>query len=240
MSQALVLLHVAFEDLGSLGEALTDLGHAITRLEASTADLQAIDALAPELLVVLGGPIGVYERAAYPFLDAELGLIRRRLEARRPTLGLCLGAQLMAAALGAAVYPGANGKEIGWAPVDAGEHAAAVPGFDALAGVPVLHWHGDTFDLPAGALPVASTPAYRQQAFAVGRHALGLQFHPEVRERDLERWYVGHACELAAAGIDVAQLRRDGHAHAPRLESAARTFWRQWLEAVAPGRAAAA
>ena len=159
-------------------------------------------------------------------------MIRRRLQARLPTLGICLGAQLTAAALGAAVYAGNNGKEIGWAPLLAGADAGASPAvLELLApGVQVLHWHGDTFDLPAGAAHLAATARYANQAFAVGRHALGLQFHPEVQAAALERWYVGHACELSAARIDIPQLRAAAERHAPALQDAARRCWRRWLD----------
>ena len=232
MPKAVAITHVPFEDLGSLAGVLAERNFSVHIVDACTADLRSLDPLAADLLVVLGGPIGVYETDLYPFLVAERELIRRRLQARLPTLGICLGAQLMAAALGAAVYAGNNGKEIGWAPLLAGADAAAVPAvLELLApGVQVLHWHGDTFDLPAGAAHLAATARYANQAFAVGRHALGLQFHPEVQAAALERWYVGHACELSAARIDIPQLRAEAERHAPALQEAARRCWRRWLD----------
>ncbi len=90
------------------------------------------------------------------------------------------------------------------------------------ADLPVFHWHGDTFDLPAGALHLARTGLYPNQAFALGNYALALQFHPEVTEC-LERWY-GHACELRQKGIAIAQLRAAAHTHAPALLTAASHF----------------
>ncbi len=235
MPNAVALAHVPFEDLGSLAGVLADRDYGVQTLDACTADLQHLDPLAPDLLVVLGGPVGLHETELYPFLDCELKLIRRRLQAQLPTLGICLGAQLMAAALGAAVYPGKNGKEIGWAPLSAGGDAAGCPAMAELLapGVQVLHWHGDTFDLPAGAAHLAASARYANQAFAVGPHALGLQFHPEVQAPALERWYVGHACELGAARIDVPQLRAEGVRHAPALQEAARRFWHRWLDTAA-------
>lgn len=231
MRKALALVHVAFEDLGSLGTELTNAGYAIDIVDACTADLGAIDPLKPDLLVVLGGPIGVYEHESYPFLSTEIDLIRTRLNEARPTIGICLGAQLIAAASAASVYPGAHGKEIGWGPIRLGADAAHHPAFAALLtpGLSVLHWHGDTFDLPANAHHLAATDAYRNQAFAIGRHTLGLQFHSEVTAQGLERWYVGHANELAHAGINVSQLRAESQVLAPKLELAAQRFWQSWL-----------
>lgn len=235
MRKALALNHLAFEDLGSLGTELTRVGYTIDTIDACTADLRAIDPLEPDLLVILGGPIGVYEHETYPFLHAEMDLLRSRLAKKLPTIGICLGAQLIAAALGASVHPGTQGKEIGWAPIQAGADASLHPFFSELL-VPdlhVLHWHGDTFDLPANAHHLASTAAYPNQAFAIGQYALGLQFHPEVTAQNLERWYVGHACELSHAEISVAQLREDSSVFAPKLEVAARRFWQSWLSEIA-------
>jgi GMP synthase (glutamine-hydrolysing) len=191
-----------------------------------------VDVLAPALLIVLGGPIGVYETEAYPFLQWELQLLRQRLAQNAPTLGICLGAQLMAAALGAPVYPGGQGKEIGWAALLPGADATACPAMAELLipELPVLHWHGDTFDLPHGAAHLATSAQYPNQAWSIGAAILGLQFHPEVLTAELERWYVGHASELAAARIDVPRLRRDGRLFGPPLYGAARRFWRRWLD----------
>ena len=235
MRTVLALNHLAFEDLGSLGTELTRAGYTIDTVDACTADLRAIDPLAPDLLVILGGPIGVYEHETYPFLHPEMDLIRSRLAKKLPTIGICLGAQLIAASLGASVYPGTQGKEIGWAPIQARADASLHPFFSELL-IPdlhVLHWHGDTFDLPANAHHLAGTASYANQAFAIGQHALGLQFHPEVTAQNLERWYVGHACELAHAEISVAQLRKDSRIFAPKLEAAAQRFWQSWLSGMA-------
>src|SRR5882757_1698941 len=178
MRKALAITHVAFEDLGSLAPELAAAGFTVDTIDACTADFRRIDPLAADLVVLLGGPIGVYETDRYPFILEELALIRARLAEKRPTLGICFGAQLIAAAAGARVYAGSHGKEIGWFPIDAACDCAGLPAFAALLepGLRLLHWHGDTFDLPAGADHLASTAAYPNQAFAIGRHALGLQF----------------------------------------------------------------
>src|SRR5690606_25875551 len=206
--KTLALRHVPFEDLGLLEPLLVELDHDIVYVEAPTSDLSQIDALAADLLVVLGGPIGAYESDLYPFLDREVELLSARLHARRPTLGICLGAQLMARALGARVYASGT-KEIGWASLDLSPEGRSTP-LRHLADVAVLHWHGDTFDLPEGAERLASTAVCRNQAFRIGNHALALQFHAEAAGPALEAWFVGHACEIGATpGLTVPQLRAD-------------------------------
>jgi GMP synthase (glutamine-hydrolysing) len=231
---ALVLSHVAFEDLGSLETPLRERGFEIESVLAATVRFPLPQAESCDLLVVLGGPIGVYDDQDYPFLIDEIACIRERLAARKPILGICLGAQMMAAALGARVYPGKNGAEIGWFPLKAAPNVLTPAWFAPLLtpGVSVFHWHGDTFDLPPGALHLAKSEMYENQAFAIGYFALGLQFHPEVSAAGLESWYVGHASELHHAGIAAASLRHAAQEHAPALEEAAARFWKLWLDAV--------
>jgi GMP synthase (glutamine-hydrolysing) len=219
MKRCVAIRHVAFEDLGSLEPVLVEAGYAISHVEAGWDDLARLDPLAADLVVVLGGPIGAYQDDLYPFLTDELRLIDARLKAERPLIGICLGAQLMARALGAAVYPNNGVKEIGWSPLalsDAGRASPLAP----LDGVPVLHWHGDTFDLPDGATGLASTTVTRNQAFAWGRAALGLQFHIEATDKGMERWFIGHAGEIATtAGLSLPALRADTRRWAPGLEA---------------------
>lgn len=221
----LVLRHVAFEDLGAFAAPLEAAGYAIRYAQMGVDSVGAGDD--PDLLIVLGGPIGAYEEAAYPWLMDELGLIAARLKAQRPVLGICLGAQLMARALGAKVYPG-PAKEIGW-----GALTLTRAGDEVLApfkDLPVLHWHGDTFDLPAGAQNLASTALCAHQAFRYGRHALAFQFHPEAQAQGFERWLIGHACEIAATkGIAVADLRSDTGHYAAASARAGVAVLQNWL-----------
>lgn len=221
------LRHVAFEDLGSFEAPLRAAGYEIEYVEMAERDPAALDPLAPDLLVVLGGPIGVYDHEAYPVVEAERRLLEARLGAGRPTLGICLGAQLIAAALGARVYPG-PAKEIGWSALDLTPDGRNHP-LAALEGVPVLHWHGDTFDLPEGCDLLASTPLCRNQAFARGPDVLGLQFHPEAMASRFEYWLIGHASELATAGINPKTLREDARRYAKGLEQAGAAMLRDWL-----------
>jgi len=227
---ALVFRHITFEDLGSFAEPLEAAGYHVTYFDPSVESLAGIDPTAAGLLIVLGGPIGVYEGSIYPFLAAESAFIGARLAEKRPTLGVCLGAQLMAHALGATVAP-MRVTEIGWSPLTLTPEGQASP-LKALNGVPVLHWHGDAFTLPPGATRLAETAICSQQAFALGPTILGLQCHPEGWERGFERWLVGHAGELAAAGIDVPALRADAQRFGPGATGAARTMLRDWLEAL--------
>ncbi|HKW52087.1 MAG TPA: glutamine amidotransferase [Stellaceae bacterium] len=234
MPLAVAIRHVAFEDLGSFAAVLECRGWAVSYRDATVDDLADAAVMAADLLIVLGGPIGAYEEALYPFLVDELHVIEQRLAAGRPVLGICLGSQLMARALGARVYPG-SGKEIGWAPLQLTEAGRASCLASLGEGTPVLHWHGDTFDLPQGAGLLASTPRYRNQAFAWERHGLSLQCHIEVDALGLERWYVGHACEIAATpGLSVPTLRAEARHWAPLLAPRAARSLDAWLDGLPP------
>lgn len=233
MPVAVAIRHVAFEDLGTLEPLLARRGFTVSYRDAAVDDLAAPDIAAADLLIVLGGPIGAYEGELYPFLEQELRSIERRLAAEKPVLGICLGSQLIALALGARVYPG-TGKEIGWAPVSLTEVGRASPLAPFGKGAPVLHWHGDTFDLPRGAVHLAMTERYRHQAFAWGRQALALQFHLEVEAAGLERWYIGHAGEIATTpGLSVPVLRSESEHWAPPLAPLAERCIAAWLDGLA-------
>ena len=230
---ALAIRHVPFEDLGSFASVLRERGFAVAYRDAGIDDLGAPDLVDADLLIVLGGPIGVYEIREYPFLKGEIAVVERRLKAGRPVLGLCLGAQIMAKALGARVFKGKR-KELGWSPLeltDSGRKSALAE----LGGrTAVLHWHGDTFDLPRGAELLASTRLCANQAFAWRRHALGLQFHVEATTRGLERWYVGHALEIATTrGVELGKLRRETRRLGPRLEERGPRVLKAWLDGLA-------
>lgn len=228
MKTAVVFRHVPFEDLGTLADVLAAHGYRYHYVDTPVQALGDGDPLEPDLLVVLGGPIGAYEEARYPFLDAEIRTIGARLSAGKPVLGICLGAQLMARALGAQVAP-MGIKEIGYAPIslcDEAPDALLAP----LATTPVLHWHGDRFAIPDGASRLARSALCDNQAFLLGRHALAFQFHLEVSALGLEGWLVGHACELGQAGIDPCELRRQAAQHSPALAAAARQVVGDWLD----------
>jgi GMP synthase (glutamine-hydrolysing) len=225
--RALAIRHVHFEDLGTFGPVIADQGYSIAYADAGLDDLAAIDAAAADLLIVLGGPLGAYEEDVYPFLNDELALIEKRLKANRPILGICLGAQLMARALGAEVRPG-PAKEIGWGPLALTEAGLAGP-LRHLAGEPVLHWHGDAFTLPDGAERLAATEICPNQAFSDGPNVLGIQFHPEAAVEGFERWLIGHAVEIAAARLSPDILRRESQIYGPAAAERGRKVIAEWL-----------
>lgn len=169
--------HVPFEGLGSIDSWLEAKGYQLThtRFFESTdlPDLRAID-----LLVVLGGPMSVNDEDTFPWLIVEKQFIREVIEARIPVLGICLGAQLIANAMGTRVFPNSV-KEIGWFPI----YATATNDrsvFTFPASETVFHWHGETFDLPPGAIRLARSAGCANQAFQLGKSVIGLQFHLET------------------------------------------------------------
>lgn len=210
MKTAVVFRHIEMEGLGVLDAVFEHWDFAFCYAEAGTEDLADAVSPEPDLLVILGGPMGVYEADKYPYLTEEIRLIRDRLASGKPMLGICLGAQLIAHAAGADVYR-AKQPEVGYQPITltaAGETSC----LSHMAGSQfnVLHWHGDTFDLPAGAERLCSSATTENQGFAIGRNVLGLQFHVEVTPKDLDGWLANGLDELAIlAGADAAQLRAD-------------------------------
>ena len=224
----LAVRHVAFEDLGLLEELVTSRGYQVRYHDAGIGPFDSKTLLTPDLAIVLGGPIGVYEQDAYPFIAGEVAAIAARIAAEKPILGICLGAQMMAAALGARVAPGPV-KEIGWAPLDLtaqGRKSVLAP----LGATPVLHWHGDNCELPAECSGLASTANCPVQAFARTPSQLALQFHLETEPARFERWLIGHTVELGKAGIDPNELRKQAEAFARATAKAGRVVLAAWLD----------
>jgi GMP synthase (glutamine-hydrolysing) len=231
MRTAIALRHVHFEDLGTFDPVLSRAGYKTRYSDAGIDDVSGLDPLEPDLVIVLGGPIGVYETSTYPLLAREIELLRTRLAANRPTFGVCLGAQLMAHALGAAVAPSGT-KEIGFSPLSLTPKGEASP-LHHLRDISVLHWHGDAFTIPGGTDHLAATAVCTAQAFSKGPNIMGVQFHPEVdAAHGFERWLIGHAAELSAAKIDPRALRTDAERfHAP-LRAAGLAMFTEWLDAL--------
>ncbi len=228
-----VIRHVAFEDLGTLEDIFKARKWDYRYVEAGTVDWATLDPLGDDLVVVLGGPISVYDTEDYPFIAHEIAFLQKRLAHKKPTLGICLGSQMIAAALGARVYP-AGLKEIGWSPlkiVGAGQ-ASALTHLSAEKTF-MFHWHGDTFDLPDDAVLLASTDACTNQAFIWHDTVLALQFHPEVRAADLENWLIGHAAELnATPGVNARILRGDTQRYGAALAVQAQLCFNAWLDSL--------
>lgn len=227
MKTAVALRHLAFEDLGLIEPWLLRRGWRVHYRDVGVDDLSTIDLAHVDLLVVLGGPIGAEDDALYPYLPEEVDLIADRLRTGRALLGICLGAQLMARALGARVGP-MRAKEIGFGPLHLTEAGAASP-LARLGAQPVLHWHGDQFEIPAGLASLATTPPCPHQAFMVDDHAMAWQFHLEVDMMRIEQWLIGHTGELRENDIDLPSLREAALAHRAGLAEALDAVLTDWL-----------
>lgn len=232
MPEAVILQQVEFEGPQRIASALVRGGYTSRIVRLFAGERVPLDLRDDALLVVMGGPMGVSDVGgdAHPFLKDEVELLRRRLHGNAPTLGVCLGAQLMAFAAGAPVYentrPALDGSgrrervfEVGWSDL----HFDRSKEPEVLAGIPdivrMFQWHGDTFDLPLGARLFASTPACRAQAFRLGARWFGLQFHPEVEPADIEGLLrVDPAYAVAANGPNAGEtIRRDTERFMPAL-----------------------
>lgn len=229
MKRLIAIKHVDFEDLGSW-EVFLRKHYEITYLNVTDIDFSSIDNGNIDLLVVLGGPIGVYQEQEYPFIKNEVAFLADRLQADLPTLGICLGSQLMARALGARVYPN-HSKEIGWYPLTlTSEGKDSCVQHLSSEHTSMFHWHGDTFDLPAGANLLASTAICKNQIFSFGKHALAFQCHPEVTAQNLEKWWIGHAAELSYNNLSICQLRDQSIKLAPQLQKQSLQCLKAWVE----------
>ncbi|HWE61907.1 MAG TPA: gamma-glutamyl-gamma-aminobutyrate hydrolase family protein [Chloroflexota bacterium] len=233
MAQIYVLQHVQPETMGTIALGLDAAGHSARTIRIFDGEPVPRNMDGAAGLIVMGGPMGVYERDRYPFLHEEMRLIERALKQEKPVLGVCLGSQLLAATLGADVAP-APQKEIGWYPVRLTEQAPAdrllsdvEPSFTGF------HWHGDAFTLPQGAVPLAGSQLTRYQAYRYGRHAYGFLFHMEVTEQIVTGMVERFADELAGAGVSGEQIIEGIEEYLPRLESIAEMVFGRWATLIA-------
>lgn len=229
---ALILSHLQQEGACTLGGLLIERGMRVKTINTPRLGASHIDPLRPDLLIVMGGPIGVYQADDYPFLHDEIRILKERINADLPTIGICLGSQLMAEALGSIVRKGKRGKELGWHPLTITEAGKSSPA-KHLDGsqTNMFHWHGDTFDLPETAARLASTELYENQIYSVGKNVLGLQCHPEVQKDQLEEWMVMFNRDVSGetATIPVHDLRAQTDQNIEVLNRQAKLFFSEWL-----------
>jgi GMP synthase (glutamine-hydrolysing) len=242
--QVLVLQHIACEPPGAFEDVLRERGAEIVRVELDEGEQppRSLDGL--DALIVMGGPMSANDDAEHPWLSGEKALLRRAVESGMPVWGVCLGVQLLASALGARVWAG-PAPEVGILPVHPTPEGEADPVFGACAWpLSTLQWHGDTFDLPAGAVLLASSPAYAHQAIRIGAVAYGVQFHLEVDAGLADEWatvpaYVASADDALGAG-GAERLLAGVRAGAPRMLPEARALFGRWIDLWAPRDSAAA
>jgi GMP synthase-like glutamine amidotransferase len=211
-----IIQHVAFEGAGAIGEWAREREHSISVTEQfKRGKLPAVDDF--DFLVIMGGPMSANDDAQFDWLAGEKQLIAEALREEKTILGVCLGAQLLARVLGARVYPNRE-KEIGWFPVRLTLQAERSRFFSGLpAKMTVLHWHGETFDLPRGAILVAESDVCRNQAFELDGRVLGLQFHLEVHPQGLERLIENSAGDLAPGPAVQTAMELRASTHLARI-----------------------
>jgi GMP synthase (glutamine-hydrolysing) len=237
--KVLVLQHIGCEPPGEFEEVLKARRASLHRVELDEhevlPDWRQFDAI-----VAMGGPMSVNDEDAFPWLAAEKQLIRDAVRSGTPFWGTCLGVQLLAASLGARVYPGPK-PEVGLLPVTLTDEAMADPVFHGLARqFLALQWHGDTFDLPDGAVLLASSPAYPAQAFRWGRSAYGVQFHLEVSVQMATEWSMvpeyKESLERVLGPSAMEGLVNDLRAQSDGMLATARLMFDQWLRVTVDNR----
>jgi len=225
------------EGSASIGDALRARGLAerVVRAHRGDAVPRALGDVGARALLVMGGPMGVYEADRYPHLADEIRLIQSALKEGAPILGVCLGSQLLAAALGARVAPGPS-RELGWRDVELRDAAKT----DALFGgcpprFAPIHWHGDVFDLPQGAVALARSEQTEHQAFRAGERAWGILFHLEMRALEIEAMASAFAGDLAAAGMRADDILGDAPARVAAAAPIGARVFGAWAEIALTG-----
>jgi len=234
MRKLLVFQHSAREPLGIFDPMLRRAGFRIRYMNFSREPDVQPDVSRYNGLIVLGGPMNVDETERFPHLTTEIAAIQEALTLGIPILGICLGAQLLAAALGANVRPNSV-REIGWYRVDPTAAAGGDPLFRHLgADQHVFQWHAYTFDLPGGAVHLASTPTCPNQAFRFGDRAYGLQFHLEVDANLIQKWLQvpEYRAEAESSGPEhqLEHILRKTHEHAPHAQNLSERVFGEFIE----------
>jgi GMP synthase (glutamine-hydrolysing) len=229
--QVWAIQHIGYEDLGSFENVLKSRGFEVKYFCSRNVDYKTMFANDPDLLIVLGGPMSVHDVENHPWIEHEQKFIEERIATEKPLMGICFGAQIIAQALGAKSYEGSQGKEIGWSKISVNADGQKTP-FRHLDGsmTHMMHWHGNTFDLPDGAVLLASSDKYEKQAYSYGDHIFCMQCHPEVTEAKLRLWYSWGADQIEEVGSTIDQMKADAHAYNERLSDQSAKFLNEWLD----------
>jgi len=228
----IVLRHTQAEGLGLIANPLRDLGIQHRTLDLARGEPPPRDLRGVGGLIVLGGPMAIYEADAHPFLRREMDLVEKAIAAGRPVLGVCLGAQMIAHVLGGRVYRGEK-PEIGWGPVQLTEDGEDDPLlFGVEKTLQVFHLHGDTYELPPDGKNLASSPAYEQQAFRWGELVYGFQFHLEFTEPMITR--IASEPEtaklFAGAGVDAKAVLAETGKRVQAMTPVAESIFSRYFE----------
>jgi GMP synthase (glutamine-hydrolysing) len=232
MKRVLVFKHVAHEPLGKLDRLLRDAGFRIRFVNFHRDPDAKPNVDRYDGLVVLGGPMGVGDADRHPHLKTEMAAIERAVADGKPVLGICLGAQLTAAALGARVRKNPS-REIGWYSVRPTEQARQDPLFEHVGETETLfQWHADTFEVPRGGTHLASSESCEAQAYRYGDNVYGLQFHLEVDAPMVNRWLGVESLqrEMAEHGFDAEAIRTATPKHIERSESLAERVFSTFID----------
>jgi GMP synthase (glutamine-hydrolysing) len=226
------LQHAPSETLGTIEDALRGHDIGFNYIQTHVGGPVPVEMADKAGLIIMGGPMGVYEEAKYPFLRSEMQLIECALEVGRPVLGICLGSQLLAAVLGAEVKKGAR-KELGWHEVTLSKFAAQDPLFAGVnSGFWPFHWHGDVFMLPKQAVELASSRQTPCQAFRCGKNAYGILFHLEVTREQISQMLSDFADELREAGGEATEIAEQTPQYLPVLQEIGRDVFGRWASAL--------
>lgn len=226
--KALIIRHVPYEGVAGYREPIEAAGYDVDRIDVTDPEFSRLDLREHDLVIMMGGPMGVYEQDSYPWIACQMRRLALRLDADLPTLGVCFGAQMIAAALGGKVYAGPV-KEVGFHPIRIHDNAFDSP-LRHLVNVPVLHWHGDTFTLPPGVELLASSHVYDHQAFRRGKNLLALQFHAEMGlDQRFNAWIEEWPESVIEAGGDEASLRYAHDKYGPTAVAAGQAMIKEWL-----------
>ncbi len=228
MQSVLVLQHTPSEALGTIEDVLRGHGIGFGYIQTYAGKPVPQEMADKSGLIVMGGPMGVYEKAKYPFLSDEMRLIESALTLGRPILGVCLGSQLLAAVLGAEVKKGER-KELGWHAVTLSKFAAQDSLFaDVKPEFWPFHWHGDVFSLPEEAVGLASSRQTPCQAFRYGKNAYGVLFHLEVTQEQISQMLSDFAQELREAGGEASEISDQIPRHLPVLQEIGSHVFGRW------------